>query len=54
MESFYDWLGRRLFPCRQDWEQRKSAKTLVLTIAFSVGLGLALAEVIRMIYYRSK
>ncbi len=44
MELLYNLLGRLLFPRRQNWEQRKSAKILVLTVAFSLALGLVLAE----------
>ncbi len=54
MELIYNLLGRMLFPRRQNWSQRRSAKIFVLTIAFSVTLGLVLAEVIRMIYVHRK
>ena len=50
MELIYNLLGRLLFTRRQDWHQRRSAKTLVLTIAFSVAFGLVMAEVIRFAY----
>jgi len=50
----YNLVGRLLFPRRQEWAQRKSAKTLVFTAAFSLALGVFLAEVIRMIYNHQK
>ena len=54
MQKLYDVLGRLLFPRRQIWDQRKSAKTLVLTVAFSLAMGLILAVVVRMMYYHTK
>lgn len=54
MQMIYNLLGRLLFPRRQDWDQRKSAKILVLTVAFALTLGLVLAAVIRMMYYHRK
>jgi len=54
MELIYNLLGRLLFPRRQEWHQRRSAKTFVLTVAFSMTLGLVLAEVMRMIYFHRK
>ena len=41
-------LGRRRFPHRQDWAQRRHAKTVLLTVVFALALGLAMAAVIRM------
>jgi len=47
--------ARRLcFSRQQGWEQRKSAKTLVFTVAFAVASGLALAALIRLLYYHKK
>jgi len=42
------------FSHQQDWEQRKSAKILVLTVMFALAMGLALAAVIRLMYYHKK
>jgi hypothetical protein len=50
MQLLYDLLGRVLFPRQQAWAQRRHAKTLVLTVAFTLGLGLILAKVLRMMY----
>jgi hypothetical protein len=50
MQTLYILVGRFLFPRQQDWERRKNAKIFILTIAFALTLGLALAMVIRMIY----
>jgi hypothetical protein len=46
----YGWLGRRLFPRRQDWQQRQDAKILLHTVAFSLALGLVIAEMICLAY----
>jgi hypothetical protein len=54
MQRIYDLLGRWLFPRRQVWDQRKSAKILVLTVTFSLAMGLALAFMVRMMYYHTK
>jgi len=54
MQMLYDLLGRLLFPRRQSWEQRRNAKTLVLTLAFTLALGFVMAEMIRMIYNHQK
>ena len=50
MQKFYDQLGRRLFPRRQDWAQRQGARILVFTVGFSLILGLVMGEVIRIMY----
>jgi hypothetical protein len=47
-------LGRIFFPRRQEWEQRRNAKILFGVIAFSVVLGLVVAKVIKMIYFKTK
>jgi hypothetical protein len=54
MQMIYNLLGRLCFSRQQDWEQRRSAKTLVLTVAFALALGFAVAEVIRIMYYHKK
>lgn len=54
MQMFCDLIGRLLFPRRQSWEQRKQAKAMVFTIAFSLAFGLVVAEVIRLAYYHKK
>jgi hypothetical protein len=48
MQNLYDLLGRLLFPRRQGWERRKSAKAMFYTVVFSLLFGLAMAEVMRM------
>ena len=50
MQRIYDWLGRRLFPRRQEWQQRQDAQILAHTVAFSLALGLVMAELIRYAY----
>ena len=50
MERFFFFLGRMLFPRQQDWQQTRSAKTLVFVIGFSLILALAVAKVIRLYY----
>jgi hypothetical protein len=49
-QRIYEWLGRRLFPRRQDWQQRQDAKILAHTVAFSLTLGVVMAELIRYAY----
>ncbi len=46
----YDLIGRLFFPRSQDWKQRKNAKILVLTIAFTLVLGLVMAKIFHIIY----
>ena len=53
-EKFFFFLGRMLFPRKQDWEQTRSAKTLVLVVGFSVVVALVVAKIIKMMYYHSK
>ncbi len=43
-----------LFPRKQDWEQTRSAKMLVLVVGFSVVVALVVAKIIKMMYYHSK
>ena len=50
MQMFYDLLGRLLFPRRQNWDQRRSAKVMLLTVVFSLAFGLVVAAVIRIGY----
>jgi hypothetical protein len=54
MQMLYDLLGRLLFPRRQRWEQRKSAKAMMFTLAFSLTLGLVMAAVMRLMYNHGK
>jgi hypothetical protein len=50
MERFFFFLGRILFPRQQDWQQTRSAKTLVLVVGFSLVLAYAVAKLIRVYY----
>lgn len=50
MRWIYHQVGRLLFSRQQAWEQQKSAKTVVFTVAFSLILGLLLAITIRIMY----
>jgi len=50
MERFFFFLGRMLFPRQQDWQQTRSAKTLVFVVAFSLILALAVTKLIRYYY----
>jgi hypothetical protein len=53
MERLFYFLGRVLFPRQQDWQQTRSAKTLVFVLAFSVVMALTVATVIRLYYNHS-
>jgi len=52
MQMIYDIVGRILFPRRYDWERRRDARTLMLTILFSVGFSLLLATFMQIINHR--
>ena len=54
MQLIYDQLGRLLFPRRQKWQQRQTAKLMVHTVAYSLVLGLAMAAVIYLMYSHRK
>ena len=54
MQTIYILVGRLCFPREPAWAQQRNAKTLVLTVAFAVALGLAMAEVLRLMYYHKK
>ena len=54
MEKIYAIVGRWCFPRQQDWEQRRSAKTIVWTVVFTLMLGLALAKILRMIDHQPR
>jgi hypothetical protein len=50
MPRLFDLIGRCLFPRQPGWEQRKNARTLAITLAFALTLGLVLVQVICLIY----
>lgn len=54
MQLIYNLVGWLLFRRQQDWEQRKNGKILVLTVAFSLTLGLMLAEVLRFMAHHRR
>jgi hypothetical protein len=54
MQAIYNLLGRLCFPRRQNWEQQRSAKIMLLTVAFALALGVTVAAVIRTMYYHKK
>ena len=54
MEKLFNLIGRWIFPHQQEWEQRRSARTLMLTLTFALTLGLVLAEMIRLMYDHKK
>lgn len=54
LERFFYFLGRKLFPRQQDWQQTRSAKTLVFVVSFSLILAYVTAKLIRMMYNESK
>ncbi len=54
LDRIYEWLGRRIFPGQQDWEQRRNVKIMLLTVGFALALGLTVAKVIRLIYNHQK
>ena len=43
-----------LFPRQQDWQQTRSAKTLVVVVLFSVALAFTVAKIIRIVYNHKK
>jgi hypothetical protein len=49
-ERIFYFIGRMLFPKQQDWQQTRSAKTLVFVLTFSLVLAYAVAKVIRLYY----
>lgn len=53
-DRFCFFLGRIFFPKRQDWDQTKSAKLLVLVLGFSVVLAVVVAKLIRVMYNHSR
>ena len=54
MQQIYNLVGWLVFGRQQVWEQRKNGKILVLTVAFSLALGLVLAEALRMMSHHRK
>lgn len=54
MQLIYNLVGWLLFRRQQMWEQRKNGKILVLTVAFSLALGLVLAEVLRFMAHHRR
>jgi hypothetical protein len=54
MQLIYGLLGRLFFPGRQDWEQRRNAKIMVLTVAFALVLGFVVSKMIHMLYNHQK
>lgn len=50
VEKFFFFVGRICFPKQPDWEQTRSAKTLLFVIGFSVVLALIVAKFIRVLY----
>jgi len=53
MERFFFFLGRICFPRQQDWQQTRSAKTLVFVLCFSLVLALIVDKLIRAYYNHS-
>ena len=54
VEKCFAWLGRVVFPRHQAWQQRRSAKIMFGVIAFGLLLGLAVAVLIKMIYFKTR
>jgi len=54
LERFFFFIGRMLFPRQQDWQQTRSAKTLVVVVLFSVALAFTVAKIIRIVYNHKK
>ena len=50
----YHLIGRLFYPRQQAWAQRKNAKILVLTITFTLALGLVMSELFHIIYNHQK
>ena len=51
---FYQLIGRLVYPRQQNWAQRKNAKILVLTVAFTLMLGCVMAKLFHIIYNHQK
>jgi hypothetical protein len=54
MQLIYRLLGRLFFSRHQPWEQERNIKTMLITIAFALLLGLAISKGIHMLYNHQK
>jgi hypothetical protein len=50
MERFFFFLGRICFPRQQDWQQTRSAKTLVFVLGFSLVLAFVVDKLLHAYY----
>lgn len=50
MQMFYNLIGRVFFSRMQEWERRRTAKTMTFVVGFSFLFALVIAKVIRMAY----
>jgi hypothetical protein len=51
MERFFFFVGRICFPRQQDWQQTRSAKTMVFVLGFSLVLAVIVIKLIHAYYY---
>ena len=50
----YSLIGRLFYPRQQSWAQRKYAKILVLTVAFTLTLNFVMVKIFHIIYNHQK
>ena len=53
-DRLFAFLGRIIFPRRQPWEQRRSAKIMFGVLGFALLLGAVVMTLIYMIYNKTK
>lgn len=54
MNWLYNLIGKVFFGRQQEWERQKNAKIIFWVVVFSLVLALALAKVIKYMYYHAK
>jgi len=54
MEMFYNFIGKVFFSRMQDWERRRTAKTMTFVVGFSVIFALIIAKVIKLAYNHTR
>jgi hypothetical protein len=46
---FFTFLGKKLFPHQQQWEQERNARIITTAVVFGLALGLFIVMLIRMV-----
>ncbi len=54
VDKCFAWVGRVIFPRRQAWEQRRNAKIMFGVVSFGLLLGLVVATLIKIIYFKTR